>query len=92
LTYRWGSTDGRIIDQDAPWTKWTLPAGPGIHFAYVLVSNGKGGYSERRIAVNTDGLSAVRHTPPMDLVPPPAPASLTVPFRAWIGGGSVRIH
>jgi hypothetical protein len=88
LTYRWRSTDGRIVDQDAPWTKWTLPAGPGIHFAYVLVSNGKGGYTERRIAVNTDGLSRIRHTPPMELVPPPAAASSTVPFRAWIGGGS----
>src|SRR5436190_13410206 len=54
LTYRWRSTDGRIIDQDAPSTQWTLPPGPGIHFAYVLVSNGKGGYTERRIAVNTD--------------------------------------
>ena len=64
LAYRWRSTDGQIIDQDAPWTKWTLPPGPGIHFAYVLVSNGKGGYTERRIAVNTDGLSSVRHTPP----------------------------
>jgi hypothetical protein len=87
LTYQWRSTDGRIIDQDAPWTKWTLPAGPGIHFAYVLVSNGKGGYTERRIAVNTDGLSAVQHTPPMDLVPPPVLMSSDRPFRNWLGGG-----
>jgi hypothetical protein len=87
LTYHWRSTDGQIIDQDAPSTTWTLPAGPGIHFAYVLVSNGKGGYTERRIAVNTDGLSAVRHSPPMDLAPPPAPASSTIPFRDWLGGG-----
>jgi hypothetical protein len=87
LTYRWRSTDGQIIDQDARSTQWTLPAGPGIHFAYVLVSNGKGGYTERRIAVNTDGLSAVQPLPPMKLVAPPAPASSSVPFRNWLGGG-----
>jgi hypothetical protein len=54
LTYRWRATDGHIVDQDSPTTDWTLPNGPGIHFAYVLVSNGKGGYTEGRIAVNTD--------------------------------------
>jgi hypothetical protein len=70
LTYRWRSTDGNITDQNAPSTEWTLPAGPGIHFAYVLVSNGKGGYTERRIAVNTDslGLRPIQ-PPPMDLIP-----------------------
>jgi hypothetical protein len=64
LTYRWRSTDGQIIDDNVSSTQWTLPAGPGTHFAYVLVSNGKGGYTERRIAVNTDGLSAVQPLPP----------------------------
>src|SRR5213082_2342673 len=54
LHYRWRSTDGAIQDVDATTTTWTLPTGPGIHFAYVLVSNGLGGYTERRIAVNTD--------------------------------------
>ena len=55
LSYHWRATDGHIIDHDLPTTHWTLPNGPGIHFAYVLVSNGKGGYTEGRIAVNTDG-------------------------------------
>jgi hypothetical protein len=55
LTYRWRATDGRIAYQNSPTTNWTLPNGPGIHFAYVLVSNGEGGYTEGRIAVNTDG-------------------------------------
>jgi hypothetical protein len=88
LTYRWRSTDGRIIDQDAPSTEWTLSTGPGIHFAYVLISNGKGGYTERRIAVNTDMLMGLRPIhPPMDLIPPSAPASSSVPFRDWLGGG-----
>jgi hypothetical protein len=55
LTYHWRATDGHIVDHNLPTTHWTLPNGPGIHFAYVLVSNGKGGYTEGRIAVNTDG-------------------------------------
>jgi hypothetical protein len=82
VTYRWRSSDGQITDQDAPSTQWTLPAGPGLHFAYVLVSNGKGGYTERRIMVNTDGLSAVQPRPPMNLIAPPAPtpSARPVPF------------
>jgi hypothetical protein len=63
LTYHWRATDGHIVDQNSPTTDWTLPNGPGIHFAYVLVSNGKGGYTEGRIAVNTDD------NPPNTVVP-----------------------
>jgi hypothetical protein len=89
VTYRWRSSDGQITDQDAPSTQWTLPAGPGLHFAYVLVSNGKGGYTESRIQVNTDGLSAVQPRPPMNMIAPPAPtpSAVPVPFRNWLGGG-----
>src|SRR6516164_2195495 len=54
LTYQWRSTDGTIVDPRSKTTDWILQNGPGIHFAYVLVSNGKGGYTEGRIAVNTD--------------------------------------
>ncbi len=54
LHYQWRSTDGVIVDTNSPSATWTLPKGPGLHFAYVLVSNGLGGYTERRIAVNTD--------------------------------------
>jgi hypothetical protein len=54
LHYQWKSTDGTIQNVNAPSTTWTLPEGPGLHFAYVLVSNGLGGFTERRIAVNTD--------------------------------------
>jgi hypothetical protein len=55
LTYQWRATDGNIVDPRSKTTDWILQNGPGIHFAYVLVSNGKGGYTEGRIAVNTDG-------------------------------------
>jgi len=54
LSYRWRATDGHIVDPTGFTTDWILPNGPGIHFAYVLLSNGRGGVTEDRIAVNTD--------------------------------------
>jgi hypothetical protein len=54
LHYHWRATDGRIDDVDASTTHWRLPGGPGIHFAYVLIEDGMGGFAESRIAVNTD--------------------------------------
>ena len=89
LAYQWRSTDGQIQDRNAPSTEWVLPAGPGIHFAYVLVSNGQGGYTERRIAVNTDNFADRQLIPraPMELTPPSAEPQIGVPFRAWLGGG-----
>ena len=60
LTYDWRVTDGRIIAKNGASISWELPAGKGLHFAYVLISNGKGGYTERRIVVSTDSIG----TPP----------------------------
>ena len=57
LNYQWRSTDGVIQNVNASTTTWTLPRGPGLHFAYVLVSNGLGGYTERRLAINTDSFA-----------------------------------
>lgn len=56
LSYQWRATAGTIENRNAATTVWTLPAGPGLHFAYVLVSDGRGGYSERQYAVGTDAL------------------------------------
>ncbi len=87
LTYEWKSTDGTIVNVNASSTTWTLPNGPGLHFAYVLVSNGKGGYTERRVAVNTDTIgSPKRTTSPMLLRAPAAPAPTGVPYRAVLRG------
>jgi hypothetical protein len=36
LSYEWKSTDGSIVNVNASSTTWTLPNGPGLHFAYVL--------------------------------------------------------
>jgi len=90
LTYRWKSTDGTIQNVNAASTTWTLPAGPGLHFAYVLVSNGKGGYTERRIAVNTDTIGARQESEDdfARATAPPAPAQLGDYLRTFEVHGS----
>jgi len=93
LSYRWRSTDGVIDDVNAPSTNWTLPSGPGLHFAYVLVSNGVGGYSERRIGVNTDDIEGSNEGGEQDhepriLVAPPGPAQQGDYYRAFIRWGT----
>lgn len=71
LTYQWRVTSGTVDNRNAAQTTWTLPPGPGLHFAYVLVGDGQGGYSEHRYAVSTDTLDnpaparvQALHTPP----------------------------
>ena len=85
LTYHWRSTDGTIQDVNANSTSWTLPDGPGLHFAYVLVSNGVGGYTDRRIAVNTDSIGTPSTTPsPVSMAPPPAAAPQGDVYRSFV--------
>jgi len=93
LSYRWRSTDGFIRNVNAASTTWTLPNGPGLHFAYVLVSNGVGGYAEGRIAVNTDsmaggGESEVEDHEPGNIDAPPAPAQQGDYYRSYIVWGT----
>ena len=71
LSYQWRVTGGTIDNRNARQTTWTLPAGPGLHFAYVRVSDGQGGWAEQQYAVSTDALevpaparAALLHTPP----------------------------
>ena len=93
LSYRWKATDGVIQNVNAATTSWTLPDGPGLHFAYVLVSNGVGGYTEQRVVVNTDTIGTPLQFPtPVALSPPPAPGpneNPTVSVRGFVKGGSV---
>jgi hypothetical protein len=92
LHYRWRATDGVIQNLDASTTTWTLPSGPGLHFAYVLVSNGLGGYTERRLAVNTDTIGDETETEsakePMRLIAPAAPAQQGDYYRSLVNWGS----
>ena len=88
LHYRWKTTDGSVKDVDAPTTTWTLPTGSGLHFAYVLISNGKGGYTERRIVVSTDSIGTPSFASvPRDFDAPAKAASNHISYRAVARGG-----
>jgi hypothetical protein len=87
LTYAWKTTDGVLLNVNGPDADWLLPAGRGLHFAYLLASNGKGGYTERRVAVNTDTIGTpFRPTPPLSPTAPAAPARIDNPFQSVIRG------
>jgi hypothetical protein len=56
LRYEWRVTAGTVENRNAAQTVWTLPRGPGLHFAYVIVSDGRGGYAQKQYAVGSDAL------------------------------------
>ncbi len=88
LTYRWRTTDGSLLSAFGPEVDWLLPAGPGLHIAYLLVSNGSGGYTERRVVVSTDAIGTPAIVPPTSaLQAPPAPSQQGDYYRSFIQAG-----
>jgi hypothetical protein len=81
LRYEWRATAGSIENRNAAQTVWTMPDGPGVHFAYVVVSDAKGGYTESAYAVSTDRLETTAKV----LAPVSHAATAAVP-----DGGSAR--
>lgn len=63
LHYQWRVTAGSIDNRDSKEAVWTMPDGPGLHFAYVIVSDGHGGYAEQQYAVATDALGTTAAQP-----------------------------
>jgi hypothetical protein len=99
LRFRFRSTDGQIVQQDerSSTAVWAPPPGPGLHFVYVLVSNQKGGYSERRVAISTEDIGEpAAQRAPVDYTPPPAPEANCFQFRSFVrtqeqyGGGVIN--
>ena len=84
LHYSWRVNAGTIDNVDSATTVWTLPDGPGLHFAYVTVSDGKGGYVEQQYAVSTDALNTA--------APVPAPLTLTAPPVSDFEGALLRVR
>ena len=81
LQYQWRVTAGTIENRNSSETVWTMPDGPGLHFAYVTVSDGKGGYVEQQYAVSTDALETT--------AAPRAPISRVAPASSstiWSAG------
>jgi hypothetical protein len=90
LSFRWRSTDGKIVNVNAPTTTWSLADGPGLHFAYVLVSDDAGGYTERRVAVNTDAIGTrIRSHDPVRYRAPPAPVPSGEVYRSFVRGQAI---
>ena len=84
LHYQWRVTGGSIDNRDAKETVWTMPSSRGIHFAYVTISDGRGGYVEQQYAVNGDNL---------DLLPPDrTPIARAAPAVIDTEGATVRLR
>ncbi len=84
LQYQWRVTGGTVENRNARETVWTMPDGPGLHFAYVVVSDGKGGYVEQQYAVATDALDTK--------APVRAPVNHTAPVVADFSGATGRLR
>ncbi|MFM2053661.1 MAG: hypothetical protein RL456_1698 [Pseudomonadota bacterium] len=92
LHYQWRVTAGTIQNLDAPQTVWTLPDGPGVHFAYVTVTDGRGGHAVQQYAVATDALETPAPVPAARAMMQPVPteneaeAGATVRLSLYRGG------
>ncbi len=84
LSYQWRVTAGTIDNRNSKEVVWTLPDGDGLHFAYVMVSDGKGGYVEQQYAVSTDLLDT--HAPSR------APITREAPAVTDFNGATTRLR
>lgn len=84
LQYQWRVTAGTIENRNARETVWTMPNGPGLHFAYVTISDGRGGYVEQQYAVSTDALGTS--------APVPQAVSYTAPVLTDFTGSAARLR
>ena len=84
LSYQWRVTAGSIENRNASQTVWTMPAGRGIHFAYVTVADGKGGWTEQQYAVATDTLGNDAQAP--------APIARAAPAVIDADGTTIRLR
>ena len=84
LQYQWRVTGGSVENRNARQTVWTLPAGKGIHFAYVTVSDGRGGWAEQQYAVSADKLELDAATP--------APVTRSAPPVVDVPGTARRLR
>jgi len=83
LTYTWKTTDGKLLNTNGSQTDWELPAGFGLHFGYVMVSDGRSGYAVGRVVVNTDSFGAAQVIPIGLVETPVRPvAAALAPVRA----------
>jgi hypothetical protein len=84
LQYQWRVTSGTIDNKNSSQAVWTMPDGPGLHFAYVAISDGKGGWAEQQYAVSSDALGTT--------APTPTPVTNAAPALADFDGSMARLR
>ena len=84
LHYQWRVTGGTIDNKDSSQAVWTMPDGPGLHFAYVAISDGKGGWVEKQYSVSSDSLGTTAAAP--------APVTRAAPAVADVDGSMNRLR
>ena len=94
LSYEWRATAGVIENRNSKETVWAMPPGPGLHFAYVTVSDGRGGKVQYQYAVSSDKID--NPLPAQAAVNNPAPTvnpgddadAATYRLRVYAGGAT----
>ncbi len=66
LQYTWRAASGTIVSNGTS-ARWNMPNHGGLQFAYVLVSDGRGGYVEGGITVSTDSGIVVKGSNPASI-------------------------
>jgi hypothetical protein len=72
LQFTWAVNAGSIGAISGNTAQWTLPNSPGIAFAYVLVTDGKGAFREGSTVVSTD--AGIVPAPPAGAAPAANPS------------------
>lgn len=72
--FTWGVNAGSIVSTSGNTAQWKLPGSTGLNFAYVLVTDGKGAYTEAGLTVSSDagvvaGAAPARDPAPSDKLP-----------------------
>jgi hypothetical protein len=78
ITFTWGVNGGRLLSTLGSTAKWHLPNAGGTNFAYLLVTDSKGGYREAGVTVSSDAGK---------VLVPPAPAPVPLPPSAHVRSG-----
>jgi mono/diheme cytochrome c family protein len=84
LNHTWHVTAGTLSARTGRTVKWTVPSGGGLHFAYLTVSDGRGAYVERTLALELGTPTG----PPT--VTSPRPAMYAVADRDHFDGANLR--
>jgi mono/diheme cytochrome c family protein len=84
LSYDWIVTAGTLSANSGRTVKWTVPKGGGLQFAYLTVSDMRGGYAERTLSLEL-GTPA-----PPPAIPNPKTSMFPVSVRDIFDGATLR--